>query len=184
VGGFELCGADHAKRPVESSLVVPVDPAGGGVFDVGQRLVGAVVEDRGADALGLVEPVDALHQGIVGIADAADRGPDAFEVEVLGQPDRGVLGDPASEWWIRSEARIGWSSWSRCQIAIRSGVRTMSVALLVEVCQARIRCEYTSTMNVDCSRFYGHGFRRRVRECFYSLVRILQVSSIRAWSGA
>ena len=39
-------------------------------------------------------------------------------------------------------------------------------------------------IGVDCSRFYGHGFRRRVRECFYSLVRILQVSSIRAWSGA
>ena len=38
VGGFELCGADHAKAGVESSLVVPVDPAGGGVFDVGQRL--------------------------------------------------------------------------------------------------------------------------------------------------
>jgi len=23
--------------------------------------------------------------------------------------------------------------------------------------------------DLDCSRFYGHGFRRRVRECFYSL---------------
>ena len=77
---------------MESSLVVPVDPAGGGVFDVCQCLVGAVVEDRGADALVLVEPVYALHQGIVvGIPDAADRGPDALEVEVLGEPDRGVL---------------------------------------------------------------------------------------------
>ena len=58
-----------------------------------------------------------------------------------------VYCDPASEWWIRSSGRIGWSSWSRCQTAIRSGVRTRSVALLVEACQARIRCEYTSTMN-------------------------------------
>ena len=45
MGGFELCGTDHAKGSVESSLVVPVDPAGGGVFDVGQCLVGAVVEE-------------------------------------------------------------------------------------------------------------------------------------------
>ena len=34
MGGFELCGTDHAKRPVESSLVVAVDPAGGGVLEL------------------------------------------------------------------------------------------------------------------------------------------------------
>ena len=58
-----------------------------------------------------------------------------------------VYWDPASEWWIRSAAMTGVPSWSRCHSAIRSGVRTRSVALLVEACQARIRCEYTSTMN-------------------------------------
>jgi hypothetical protein len=51
----------------------PVDPAGGGVLDVGDGLVGAVVEDGGADALGLVETVDRLHERVVvGVADAAD----------------------------------------------------------------------------------------------------------------
>jgi len=74
VGGFELCGVDHAEAGVESSLVVPVDPSGGGVFDVGQCLVGAVVEDGGADALGLVEPVDGFYQDVVGIAGAAIEG--------------------------------------------------------------------------------------------------------------
>ena len=48
----------------------------------------------------------------------------------------------------------------------------------------QIENAHRTAVTVDCSRFYGHGFRRRVRECFYSLVRILQVSSIRAWSGA
>src|SRR5664279_6209523 len=29
MGGFELCGTDYAKGPVQASLVVPVDLAGG-----------------------------------------------------------------------------------------------------------------------------------------------------------
>ena len=50
------------------------------------------MEDRGADALGLEQVVDRLHEGVVvGVADGPDRGGDALEVEVLGVPDRGVL---------------------------------------------------------------------------------------------
>jgi hypothetical protein len=54
---------------------------------------------------------------------------------------------PASEWWISSLATTGRPSWSRCQIAIRNGVITRSVAFEVEACQATIRCANTSTMN-------------------------------------
>jgi hypothetical protein len=53
VGLLVLDGWDVAQGRVEASVVVPVDPAGGGVLDVGDGLVGAVVEDGGADALGL-----------------------------------------------------------------------------------------------------------------------------------
>src|ERR671912_2711487 len=73
-------------------MVVPVDPAGGGVFDVGDALVGPGVEDGGADAFGLEQPDDALHQTVVvGVADRPDRGCDAFKGEMVGEPDRGVL---------------------------------------------------------------------------------------------
>jgi hypothetical protein len=57
VGLLVLDGRDVSQRRVEPAVVVPVDPAGGSVLDVGDGLVGAVVEDRGADALGLVETV-------------------------------------------------------------------------------------------------------------------------------
>ena len=78
---------------MEASVVVPVDPAGGGVLDVGDSAVGAVVEDGGADALGLVEAVDGLHQGVVvGVADRPDRGRMSSSGQVFGEPDRGVLG--------------------------------------------------------------------------------------------
>jgi hypothetical protein len=54
------------------------------------------VEDGGADAFGLEQAVDRFHQGVVErIADAADGGPDAFQRQMLGESDRGVL--PASE---------------------------------------------------------------------------------------
>ena len=40
----------------------------------------------------LNRPMIALHEGVVvGVADRPDRGPAAFEFEVLGEPDRGVL---------------------------------------------------------------------------------------------
>ena len=55
-----LCWGEVAEAGVQASLVVPVDPAGGGVLDLGDRLVGPVVEDGRADAFGLVEPVHRL----------------------------------------------------------------------------------------------------------------------------
>src|SRR5699024_6998947 len=75
-----------------SAVVVPVDPAGGRELDVREGPVGAGVEDVGADALGLVEPVDRLHQRVVqGVADGPDRRGDALEGEMLGQSNGGVL---------------------------------------------------------------------------------------------
>ena len=45
----------------------------------------AVVEDGGADAFGLVEPVDRFHQRVIeGVADGPDRRGDSLEGEVLG----------------------------------------------------------------------------------------------------
>jgi hypothetical protein len=66
--------------------------AGGGVFDVGDGLVGAVMEHGCGDAFGLEQADDRFHQAVVlGVADGADRGGDAFQGEVLGEADRGVL---------------------------------------------------------------------------------------------
>jgi len=89
---LELDWGEVVECAVEAAVVVPVDPAGGGVLDVADGPVGAGVEDGGADALGLVQADHALHERVVvRVADGADRGSDAFEGEVLGEPDRGVL---------------------------------------------------------------------------------------------
>lgn len=70
MGLLVLDWRDVSQCRVERSVVVPVDPAGGGVLDVGDGPVGAVMEDRGADAFGLGEAMDRLHQRVVvGIAD-------------------------------------------------------------------------------------------------------------------
>lgn len=53
-------GADHSETTLKTAVVVPVDPSGGRVLDVGDGLVGAGVENGRADAVGLVEPVDRL----------------------------------------------------------------------------------------------------------------------------
>ena len=60
VGLLELHGSHHAQRAVEASVVD--QSAGDGVLDVGDRSVGAIVEDRGADAFGLLETVDVAGQ--------------------------------------------------------------------------------------------------------------------------
>ena len=92
VGLLVLGGGEVAEATVQAPVVVPVDPAGGGVLDVADGPVGAGVEDGGADALGLVQPDHALHQRVVvGVPDAPDRWTDALEVQVVGEPDRRVL---------------------------------------------------------------------------------------------
>jgi hypothetical protein len=51
------------------------------------------VEDRGADALGLNRPMTLSITPLSwGITDGSDRWRDAFEGQVLGEPERGVLG--------------------------------------------------------------------------------------------
>jgi hypothetical protein len=89
---------EPAEGPVQASVVVPVDPAGSDVLDVGEGLVGAVVEDGRGDRLGLEQSDDRFHQGVgVGIAHGADRGSDALQLEVLvNRMD--VYWLPASEW--------------------------------------------------------------------------------------
>jgi hypothetical protein len=101
------------------------------------------VEDRGADALGLVEADQGFHQRVVqGIADGPDRGRDALEREPLGEPQRGVLGDPASLCQISSPGTAGRPARLRSHSAIRSGVMTRSVVLVVAAPHAglRVRC--------------------------------------------
>ena len=77
---------------MKPAVVVPVDPAGGGVFNVGDGLERAGVEHAGADALGLIQTIDRLHEGVViRVADRPDRWLDLLEFEMLGETNRGVL---------------------------------------------------------------------------------------------
>ena len=93
VGLLECDGAEHADRTVQPTVVVPLDPSGRCELDIGEGPVGARVEDRGANALRLVQAVAGLHEGVVvRVADRPDRGGDLLEVQVLGEPDRDVLG--------------------------------------------------------------------------------------------
>lgn len=74
--------------------VVPVDPSGDRELHVRDRFVGAIVEHCRTDALGLVETVDRLHQGvIVCIADGANGGRDALKGELVGIGQGNILRD-------------------------------------------------------------------------------------------
>jgi len=86
-------GCEHAEGAVQASVIVPVNPCGGGEFDILAGFVGAVVEHVGVHTFGFVDPVDGLHQSVViRIADRADRRCDALEVQMLG------VTDPHSPW--------------------------------------------------------------------------------------
>ena len=70
MGFLVLGGGQVAEATVQAALVVPVDPAGGGVLDVADGPVRAGLEDGGADAFGLVQPDHALHERVVvGVTD-------------------------------------------------------------------------------------------------------------------
>ena len=90
MGLFELHWWNVTAGAVQASVVVPIGPSSGGDLDVGDGAVWAVVEDGGANAFGLVEAVDRLHQG-VGVADGPDRGQDLLKSKVIGQPNRRIL---------------------------------------------------------------------------------------------
>ena len=92
MGVLELGWWDVAKTRVKPAVVVPIDPAGGRVFDVCDGFVGPVVEHGGADAFWFVEPVDGLHQRIILVADGPNRGCDAIQGEFLGVRQRNILG--------------------------------------------------------------------------------------------
>ena len=62
VGVLEFSEWDAAVARVEPTIAVPVDPAGGGVFDIRDGLVRSVVEAGGTGSFGLVELVDHLYE--------------------------------------------------------------------------------------------------------------------------
>jgi len=92
VGVLELGRWDVAKTRVNPTVVVPIDPAGGRVFDVCDGLVGPVVEHGRADTFRFVEPVDGLHQRIiVCVTDGPNRGCDAIQGKFFGVRQRNIL---------------------------------------------------------------------------------------------
>jgi hypothetical protein len=103
IAGFGLGGRDISDRLEEASVVEPVDPFEGGVFD------GLEAAPRPApmDDLGLVEAVDGLGEGVVvRVADAADRRNEARLDQSLGVLDRDVL--RAADALLFVKQRFGW----------------------------------------------------------------------------
>ena len=88
VGRLQFDGWDVPAVLIEAVVVEPVDPFGGGEFDLLDGPPGLAWFDQ----LGLVQAVDRFGQGVViGAADRADRGLDPGVGEPLGEPDRSVL---------------------------------------------------------------------------------------------
>lgn len=87
-----ICRGEHFQRAVQPLVVVPLPTGCGRELNVGECPVGAGVEHRGADALGLEQALHGLHERVViRIADAADRGLDALQSQMLGVANRCVL---------------------------------------------------------------------------------------------
>lgn len=60
-GVLVFCWGETVEGGMEPLLVVLVDLAGGGVLDIGDRLVGAVIEGGRGGLFGWVEAVVGLH---------------------------------------------------------------------------------------------------------------------------
>src|ERR1700746_1234480 len=93
-------------------MVEPVDPFGGGIFD----LVDGAPGSAGFDQLGFVQAVDRLRERIIErIPNAANRSRDAGLGETLGEPHRGIL------------AGFNWSSQHLDYLEVWGGVREAAV---------------------------------------------------------
>ena len=64
MGVLELGWWDVTKTRVKPRAVVPIDPAGGRVFDIRDGLVVPIVKHDRADAFRFVDAVDGLIQHI------------------------------------------------------------------------------------------------------------------------
>jgi len=92
VGRFGLDEWHHCDGAVGSAVVVALDPAGGGLLDVGDGLEGSVVGQSGARALGLEQTINAFRQSItVCVADTADGWADALKCKAFGEENSRVL---------------------------------------------------------------------------------------------
>jgi len=72
VSAFLLYRGEILQGPVEATVVPPIDPSRVGEIDVGQLPVGPLMEDISADALGLKQPDDGLHEALVTPGDPRD----------------------------------------------------------------------------------------------------------------
>jgi len=87
--GLSFCGRDVSDRLEEATVVEPVDPFEGCVFDG----LEAAPRTAAVDDLRLEQAVDRLGQGIViAVADASDRGFDSCFYQPFGVFDGQVLG--------------------------------------------------------------------------------------------
>lgn len=76
---------------MQASVVVPIDPAGGRVLDVGEGLVRAVVEDGRGDGLGLEQTDDRSRDDAQRIVDSVAR-VSLRGLEEVVEPDDGEFG--------------------------------------------------------------------------------------------
>jgi hypothetical protein len=133
VGLLVLLGGEVVQAAVEPVVVVPVDVVHGDGLDVSECPEWTVAE-RGvwSDGFVLVQADHRLGDGVVvGVADRPDRGGKPFQGEGFGEPDRGVLIGPASEWWI-IPAATGRPVWSRHNSAMRRLDRPTSGRVAVD----------------------------------------------------
>lgn len=83
---LDLYRGEHPRGAVETRGVLPIGPAGGCVLNVREGPAGPGVEHGGADALGLVETVDRLHQRVIGgVAHDPEQRGDALQRHILNQ---------------------------------------------------------------------------------------------------